>query len=217
MAYDSIVGSLRFARLAAPFVLTGCTVLSGAASLQINEEQAADPITTKSPTKSDAGTTSGSSSSSSSTSSSSGAPHNSSDAAPPVDEEPIADGGNVMDGGTGSSTGGPPTPDASGGPAAVTLTFTKTLKEGEQASYGPFNALGGTIFDAKTTGSGDDDLFLRFNAPPTVKLNDCSSDYDGPNERCKRTVPQSGAEVYLLVDAWLDCSYTLTVTYTPAQ
>jgi hypothetical protein len=182
---------LRFATRALPLVLTGCTVLSGLATLEGERRQADDPSQrsldgpdASSPLASDASTGT-------------------------VPKPPKS--GNDANGDLDDPDGAPLEADA----GTVTLTFTKTLVENQRELYGHFRAKGGTAVEATTTGSGDPDLYLRFNAAATDYDFDCESDRSGADERCRRRVPANGADVHLMVLAWDNCSYTLTLTYVP--
>ena len=135
----------------------------------------------------------------------------------PIDpEEPI-------DPGSDAATPDPELPDAetdSGAPATPTPTTQsfgpKNIAEDERHPYGPFVAKGGTSFEAKTTGSGDVDLYTSWDSPTTFGNANCESDGADSSERCRRTVPAGGAKVYVMVFGWdRNSSYTLTVTFTP--
>ena len=199
-----MVGLPRFAARIAPLLLTGCTVLSGLSTLEVSSD---DSSPSEQDEVADSGVTrtlDGSFSKDAYTKNAPSSEDAGDPSAPPDASVVDAEARVLPDGGT--DAGGP-----------ITVTFMKQLAEDATAYYGPFKAKGGTTFDAKTSGSGDPDLFLRFGKAPTALDYDCVSDNDGPNEHCKRTVPANGADVYLVVYAFLACSYTLTVTYTPAQ
>ncbi len=185
----------------APLVLTGCTLLSGAASLSVGSEAGSSDVAARVNADGDTG---GGSRLDASTAKDAYAktkvPEDASDAVePPMDA--------AVDSGAGTEASAP-----------VTTTFPVTLAEDAQQAFGPFKAPAGTSFEARMTGSGDPDLFLRFGSPPTVRPTayDCLSDGPAAEERCRRRVPGGGESVYLLVYAYAACDATLTVTYTPA-
>lgn len=117
-----------------------------------------------------------------------------------------------------SSAGADAGADAGGGEAGgapITVTFNDSLAVDDLKDYGPFVAAPGTKVTARTTGSGDPDLFLRFGGPATFGQSDCVSDSADATEFCQRTVPAGKPDVHVRVYGFESCSYTLTITYTP--
>ena len=61
---------------------------------------------------------------------------------------------------------------------------------------------GASLLDIQTLGgTGDADLFVRFNALATDQQYDCASTASGNNERCTFQLPPAG-RYFILLDAW---------------
>lgn len=106
--------------------------------------------------------------------------------------------------GTGSGGGGTTTPQ--------TQTFTGSLTLNQTKSFGPFKSAAGTAFTAKTTGTGDIDLYARKTSVPTTTTYDCKSDGSTSTESCSINVTATG-DVYVLLKGYAAGNYSLTVNY----
>lgn len=99
-------------------------------------------------------------------------------------------------------------------PADRVETFSGTLTRGTNRLFGPFRVAAGGSFTARTTGTGDMDLYVRRNAAPTTGVSDCRSTGSTATETCRVSFTANG-DAYVLVDGYTAGSYNLTVTYTP--
>ncbi|HUH04339.1 MAG TPA: pre-peptidase C-terminal domain-containing protein [Kofleriaceae bacterium] len=117
---------------------------------------------------------------------------------------------------TGGGTPDPdPTPEPTPGTGtARTGSASGNLARGQQHSYQGLSVVPGTLFDARITGSGDADLYVRFNNAPTTSQYDCRPYLNGSSERCQLDVPNGATAAYIMVRGYTAASYTLTVNWT---
>lgn len=99
-------------------------------------------------------------------------------------------------------------------PADKVETFSATLAKGASKTFGPFKVGAGGALQAKTTGTGDMDLYVRKNSTPTTGSYDCRSAGSTATESCRINLVANG-DVYVLVDGYTAGSFNLTVSYTP--
>jgi serine protease len=108
--------------------------------------------------------------------------------------------------------GGNPPPPPPGGETTVTKSGSVAYLEMKQvASYG---VKVGTALSVTMTGSGDPDVYVRWNAAPTTSSWNCRPYIDGPNEQCSMTVPSGATSAYIAVRGYTAGSYNLTIKYT---
>ncbi len=88
------------------------------------------------------------------------------------------------------------------------------VAKGEQAQYEPVDVVPGTQFKATLSGTGDPDLYLRFDAAPSLTAFDCRPYLDGASETCSVTVPAGATKAYLMVYGYAAATYTMTLTWT---
>ena len=81
--------------------------------------------------------------------------------------------------------------------------------------YGPYAVSEGTEFNATMTGSGDPDLYVRFNVAPSQTDYDCRPYLTGPNETCQLTVPANATSAHVMIRGYKAGSYQLQVEHTP--
>lgn len=171
-------------------LLGGCTAITGASSLEISSEEAS--VTTGDDAAAPSSTTTNG------------------DASAPG----TPDGGQ-----TDSSTGDvsiDASPDGEGGSSGpITETFEDSLSAPNDRSYGPFAVQPGTSVEVKTTGSGDVDLYINFGSPATDSEYACGSSLSNAIESCKKTAPSGNSDLWVLLTAFTDTNYKLTITYQP--
>lgn len=78
----------------------------------------------------------------------------------------------------------------------------------------PINVRPGTPFSAKTTGSGDADLYVKFDAPANPGDYDCRPYSTSSNEECIVDVPASATKAYVMVRGYEAASFDLTIEYS---
>lgn len=83
--------------------------------------------------------------------------------------------------------------------------------------YGPFAVTPGTVFEARMSGSGtgDPDLYVRFEFKPELGEYLCRPYLVGPNEVCSLNVPAGQSQAHVMVHGYTAGSYDLKVTHTP--
>ncbi|MEM9187535.1 MAG: trypsin-like serine protease [Myxococcota bacterium] len=114
---------------------------------------------------------------------------------------------------TGLTLGAPTaTPPTTPPPAGAT---SGSLAAGAEQVVGPFAVPAGATFQATLTGTGDPDLYLGFDAPPTTSSFDCRSWTSTANESCTLT-PTGARNVYVLVHAFAASTFSLTTTTSAA-
>ena len=72
----------------------------------------------------------------------------------------------------------------------------------------------GSTFTVNMTGSGDPDLYVRWNNAPTTTAYACRPYIDGAVEQCSLTVPSGATRGYVAVRGYAAGSYNLTIKYT---
>ncbi|MFP2923934.1 M4 family metallopeptidase [Pyxidicoccus sp. 3LG] len=101
----------------------------------------------------------------------------------------------------------------------VTYTRTASLSgsvaTGQDVQYGPYCALAGTKLEVLMTGTGDPDLYVRWNAPPNVNQYNCRPYISGASETCELTYSPAEPAAYLMVRGFNAGTYTLAITQTP--
>jgi hypothetical protein len=82
--------------------------------------------------------------------------------------------------------------------------------------YGPFAVTPGTVFEAKMTGgTGDPDLYVRFEEKPDLLEYLCRPFLVGPNEVCSLNVAAGQTQAHVMVHGYTAGSYSLKVTHVP--
>lgn len=82
--------------------------------------------------------------------------------------------------------------------------------------YGPFAVTPGTVFEARMTGgSGDPDLYVRFDTKPDLTEYLCRPYLVGPNEVCSLNVAAGQSQAFVMVHGYAKGSYDLRVTHVP--
>jgi hypothetical protein len=98
-------------------------------------------------------------------------------------------------------------------PSNTVETFSASLAQGANRTFGPFTAQPGSTFRALLGGSGDGDLYVRFGSAPTASKFDCRPYLNGSDEECVLTVPATATTVHVLVSAYTAANVTLRVEY----
>ncbi|WP_338849082.1 M20/M25/M40 family metallo-hydrolase [Massilia sp. W12] len=99
-------------------------------------------------------------------------------------------------------------------PGDKTETFSGSLALNATKSFGPFKVGAGGAFMAKTTGTGDIDLYTRKTSVPTTSSYDCKSAGSTSTESCSINFSANG-DAYVLLKGYAAGNYNLTVTYRP--
>ncbi len=100
--------------------------------------------------------------------------------------------------------------------APRTQTFSGSVGQGEERIHGPFAVTPGTTFEAHMVGSGDPDLYVRFDQAPTTSFFDCRPYLDGATESCDLNVPSPETQAFVMVRGFRAGTYSLVVSHTGA-
>ncbi len=93
-------------------------------------------------------------------------------------------------------------------------TRTGSVSQGQMKQLANYPVKVGTTVTITMTGSGDPDLYVRWNAAPTTSSFNCRPYLDGPNESCSGTVPSGATRIYVAVRGYRAGTYNVTTTYT---
>ncbi|MEZ4234231.1 MAG: M57 family metalloprotease [Polyangiaceae bacterium] len=108
-------------------------------------------------------------------------------------------------GGSGGSSGGGSTPTVG--------QVNGSVGQGQSQAYQLLPVAEGSRFLVELTGSGDADLYVRWDASPTLTQYACRPYLDGSAEMCDLTVPPGVSQAGILVYGYASASYSLKVTY----
>ncbi|MBP8810350.1 MAG: matrixin family metalloprotease [Kofleriaceae bacterium] len=112
--------------------------------------------------------------------------------------------------------GGNPPPPPPPPPPGGTQTWTGSLTQGLfRVVGGPIAVRSGTTLTVTMTGTGDPDLYVRFNSAPTRSRFSCRPYLSSATETCTLTVPSTATSFYVAVDGYTASTYNVTATYTP--
>lgn len=114
-------------------------------------------------------------------------------------------GGNGGGGNGGGDTG-----------VETTSTTTDSVSRRKWKHY-YVDAESGTTVNSSITGTGDADLYVRVGSQPTSRNYDCRPYANGSTESCSVNVGSSDATVYSSVYGYSASTFTLSITWTPAQ
>ncbi|WP_437684060.1 M57 family metalloprotease [Sorangium sp. So ce131] len=125
------------------------------------------------------------------------------------------DGGG--DGGGGDGGGGDGGGDGGGGGGEpITENFSGRVARGAFDAVGPadgFEVVPGTTFTVVMTGTGDPDLFVKFDSAPTARSFDCRPYLSDANETCTLDVPEGTTRAFIKVQGYTPSNYNIEVTY----
>ena len=109
-----------------------------------------------------------------------------------------------------------PTPPA--GVAKREVFSGQSVALGAERQYGPFALVGGSLFEATMTGTGDPDLYVKFGAKPTKTSYNCRPYLATANEKCAIDTPAGQGQAFVMVRGYAKGTYKLEVKYvTPAN
>ncbi len=108
--------------------------------------------------------------------------------------------------------GGQPRPAEPVGTARGSTT-TGQLARGAERVLGPYPVVPGSIVRATMTGTGDLDLYLRFDAAPTATGFDCRPFLDGSDEACAVDVPLDATTATIAIRSVAAGGFTLDLAW----
>lgn len=107
--------------------------------------------------------------------------------------------------------GTPPVPAPSDEIRPANATQSDGLVQGQQHIYGPIRLEAGEMLSATLRGTGDPDLYLGFDAPPTTDDFDCRSWTNGPDESCGLEADRA-RDAYVMVSGFTASTYVLDLS-----
>ena len=122
-----------------------------------------------------------------------------------------AQGAQSVYGAPGGSNPPPPPPTPTGTPK--TETKSGSVARNQNATIGAYPVVTGSTFTVTTTGTGDPDLYVRWNNAPTTTSFNCRPYIDGPNETCSLTVPTGATTGNVMVRGYTAGTYTVNVAW----
>ncbi|HKS24258.1 MAG TPA: matrixin family metalloprotease [Thermoanaerobaculia bacterium] len=111
---------------------------------------------------------------------------------------------------------GPTVAPPPGAPKTETFSNQSVAKDAQKA-YGPFAVAANSQFTAKMSGTGDPDLYVRFDSVPGQRSYDCRPFIDGADEVCALTVPSNAKQAFVMVRGFANGNYELQVTHVAPQ
>ncbi len=112
---------------------------------------------------------------------------------------------------TYTKSGGTTTPPSSGTPK--TATASGSVAKNQFVQVPAVSVLGGSALKVTMTGTGDADLYVRFDSAPTLTAFDCRPYTTGSAETCTLTVPASATKAYVGVNGYQAGTYSITTNY----
>jgi serine protease len=101
-------------------------------------------------------------------------------------------------------------------PPATGQTQTKSgsVARNQNATIGAYSVKVGSTFTVTMSGTGDPDLYVRWNSAPTTSTFNCRPYIDGPDEECSLTVPNGATTANVMVRGYAAATYTLNISWT---
>ncbi|MEM6531976.1 MAG: trypsin-like serine protease [Myxococcota bacterium] len=107
--------------------------------------------------------------------------------------------------------GGDPLPPPTGDPRSE--SFSGSVGQNEEEPFGPFDVVARSIFRVEMDGSGDPDLYVRFDDAPTTEIFDCRPFLEGAREDCAVMVPATATRAFVMVRGFTAANYSLEIDY----
>lgn len=126
----------------------------------------------------------------------------------------VESGEQCDDGNTTSGDGCSSTCQTEGGGTPTSDVKSGSVARNAFAHFAPYQVKAGTTFSAVMTGTGDPDLYVRWNAQSTTASWTCRPYTSGASETCSLTVPANVTTAYVSVRGYTAATYRVTTTYT---
>lgn len=107
-----------------------------------------------------------------------------------------------------------PTPPNTCGPQVVSESGSVGLRQ--EVQVGSYDVAPGTEFKVDMLGSGDPDLYVRFDNAPTTSAYNCRPYETGATESCNLTVPVAASKGFVMIRGYNAGTYQLTIEHTPS-
>jgi hypothetical protein len=106
-----------------------------------------------------------------------------------------------------------PAPSPPAGVAKRKVFSGQSVALGAEKDHGSFEVVPGSLFEAKMTGTGDPDLYVRFGAKATPTSYNCRPYLATANETCAIDTPAGQDKAFVMVRGYAAGSYRLEVKY----
>jgi hypothetical protein len=90
---------------------------------------------------------------------------------------------------------------------------TGQVAQGQIVQVAQYNVTAGATFSVTMKGSGDPDLYVRWNGAPTTSSYHCRPYLDGADEQCSLTVPSGATTANVAVSGYTAGTYDLSVAW----
>jgi hypothetical protein len=107
--------------------------------------------------------------------------------------------------------GSPPPPPSQGEPRSTHEAGHATA--GQWVSLAPIAVAPGSRFEVTMTGTGDPDLYVRFDSAPTKTVFDCRPYLDGSAESCAVDVPVTATSAHIAIYGFTDSNFDLAIRW----
>jgi hypothetical protein len=107
--------------------------------------------------------------------------------------------------------GSPPPPPSEGEPRSTNEAGRASA--GQWVSLAPISVAPGSRFEVTMTGTGDPDLYVRFDSAPTKSVFDCRPYLDGAAESCSVDVPVSATSAHIAIYGFTDSDFDLAIRW----
>jgi len=106
----------------------------------------------------------------------------------------------------------PPTDPPSEG-TARTGNASGDVAQGAVVNFNALNVVPGSPLEVRMTGTGDADLYVRFDSQATTTAYDCRPYLYGSTETCSLDVPAGSTKAYIMVHGYESSSYNLSADW----
>lgn len=106
-----------------------------------------------------------------------------------------------------------PAPSPPAGVAKQKVFSGQSVALGAERDHGSFDVVPGSPFEAKMTGTGDPDLYVKFGAKPTATSYNCRPYLATANETCAIDTPAGQTRAFVTVRGYAAGTYRLEVNY----
>ena len=89
----------------------------------------------------------------------------------------------------------------------------QSVAVGAENDHGSFDIVPGSRFEAKMTGGGDPDLYVRFGAKPTRTSYNCRPYLATATETCAVDTPEGQSKAFVMVRGYASGTYNLEIQY----
>ncbi|MGN6107347.1 MAG: M57 family metalloprotease [Kofleriaceae bacterium] len=111
----------------------------------------------------------------------------------------------------GAPGGGNPDPEPN---PTSTETKSGSVARNTNVQIGSYPVKVGSTFTVTMTGSGDPDLYVRWNSQPTTTSYACRPYLAGASEQCSLTVPSGATRGYVMVRGYSAGTYSVKIDWT---